>query len=128
MAVEIPRAVFEMEESLARAKNILQRLDKGQKMLKDSVENGSMPRSVDLGILFNKLALEALNELENASFMHEYLTSGRTTVLDRSGRPATAIKFKPDEHRVVDLWTLKSMRILKDVFGEENLVDFEIVP
>lgn len=128
MLYKVPRAVFEMEESLMKSRALLQRLEKGEKLLKQAVEGREISKAVELTRLFNEVALEVNDLLENAHFMHETLTTGKTTVLNRQGRPATTIKFSPHEHRIVDLWTLQSVKRLKEVFGEENIVDFEVVP
>lgn len=125
---KVPRAVFEMEESLMKSRALLHRLEKGQNMLQSAVQGREISKAVELAKLFNEVALEVNNLLENAQFMHETLTTGKTTVLNRKGKPVTTMQFNPNEHQVVDLWTLKSVQRLKEVFGEENIKDFEIVP
>lgn len=124
--LKIPRALFELEATLARSKELMIRLDKGEDYLAQAIKNGSLNQASDAVILFNKLAKRLNNELEDALFYHEMLTTGRTTVVDRKGRAVNTLTFNPNEERMVDLFTLRTIKQLKEVFGEDALVEFEV--
>lgn len=126
--ITIPRTVFEMGESLKRAKQIMARLEKGEQFIDAAIKNRSVAKAGEAVALYGRLAKELNDELEGALFMHETISTGRTTVINRKGKPITTTPFRPSEERVVDLFTLNSMRQLKEVFGEEHIVEFETDP
>lgn len=125
MTVKVPRALFEMEEKVMKTKATIQRLEKGASMLEKAVANRSMSESLELAKLFTKIAKGLVTDLEDAAFMHEFLVTGRTTVIDRFGRAVTGVPFNPNEHRVVDLFTMRSIEQLSGLFGPESIIEFE---
>lgn len=123
--VKIPKAVDELNESIARSKHMLARLAKGQEIIEKAYADKSIARIFEAAILFNKIAMDLNEELEHGLFMHECAATGRTVLINRKGKPVNIDDFVSGEDVPVDLWTLKSMNALKDTFGENAIVDVE---
>lgn len=123
--LEIPKSVREMQQSLEKSKQLMARLLKGQEIIEQSYKDKSIARIFEATSLFNKVAKELNDELEHALFMHECTSTGKTVLINRNGRPINVDDYVRGEQIPVDLWTLKSMKALSEVFGEENIVDVE---
>lgn len=125
--VKIQKPVVEMSEALKKSKALIQRLDVGQTIIQESMKNGSMQKGYEAIRLFNVLAKDLNDTLENALFIHEQLSTGKTTIINRQGYPVNACESRNDQYVMVDKWTLDSLRALRDFFGEEYIQDLEIV-
>lgn len=125
--VQVPRPVIEMQDKLMKAKALIQRLDKGQKIIQDHAYHGSVQKAAEGARLFSQVANELNDLLEDALFIHEQLTTGKTTVISRKGKPANSSPYRSDDIVVVDAFTLRSLREIKEMFGEESIIDIEVV-
>lgn len=123
--VEIPRSLNEMLTSIAKSKELLTRLEKGASIIEEAYQEKSLARAFEATRLYNELAAELLGELEHSLFMNECLTTGKTVLINRKGRPINIDDYVKGEAIPVNLFALKSMQQLKEVFGEENMVDVE---
>jgi hypothetical protein len=125
--VKIPKPIDEMQTTLTEGKKLIARLDKGQKIIQESIQTGSVNRAFEAIRLYNKLAIQLNDNLENALFIHEQIATGRSTVINRGGYPVNASTYRNDQYMMVDLWTLNSLKQLRDFFGEEyvEFVEFE---
>lgn len=117
--VEIPRTVVQMREELGKAKTLIQRMNKGQHIINVNIQNGSILKAQEAMTLYARLAFDLNNHLENALFMHEAITTGRTTVVNRYGRAVNSINYPVDQTIEVDLFLLESIKLIRDVFGNE---------
>lgn len=119
--MEIPKGVVQMRNELHEVKELLRRLDKGQKFIEDSIKSGSIVKAHQGVELFNKLANRLNDKLEDAIFMHELLATGRTVVVNRHGKAVIGSNFEADEMVEIDLFTIESIKKIKEIFGEEVL-------
>ena len=121
--IQIPKPLEEMNLSLVKSKQTLTRLMKGQSVIKQAFDEKSLTKAFEGVLLFNKLAMELNDELERALFMHECLTTGKTILINREGRPINVENLVEGESEPIDLWTLNSIKIMKETFGEDAIID-----
>lgn len=123
--IKIPRSLEEYQKSMAISKKLLERMIKGQEFLEKAYEDKSFARVFEAAKLYGELAFKLNEELENALFMHECATTGQTVMMSRKGKLLNIDKYIQGEAEEVDLWTIKSMKLLKETFGEDAIVDVE---
>lgn len=117
--VDIPRVLQEMRVELQKSKALMGRLDKGQKVIAECARNQSITKAHEAILLFNRLSRELNDSLERAAFMHEILTTGRTTLISREGKPVNPLSYPADETVAVDLFALESIKKIREVFGDD---------
>ena len=126
--VLIPKEVVLQQERIQDTKALLARLEKGTKMIEVAINNNE----IDKLPLYGKTFLEVTNlvkeSLEVISFYQEYLATGKTILIRRTGRPESM--DTTEEMMELDAFALTSLLRLSEVFGKEaiELVDLEDPP
>lgn len=126
--VLIPKEVVLQQERIQDTKALLARLEKGTKMIEEAIKNNE----IDKLPLYGKTFLEVTNlvkeSLEVISFYQEYLATGKTILIRRTGRPESM--DTTEEMMELDAFALTSLLRLSEVFGKEaiELVDLEESP
>lgn len=126
--VLIPKEVVLQQERIQDTKALLARLEKGTKMIEEAINNNE----IDKLPLYGKTFLEVTNlvkeSLEVISFYQEYLATGKTILIRRTGRPESM--DTTEEMMELDAFALTSLLRLSEVFGKEaiELVDLEEPP
>lgn len=124
--VKIPKAVKENQERIIKSREILTRMNKGEKIIKKSYEEKSIALSFEAIRLYGTLARELFALLEQALMFSEYSATGRTIMITREGK---AINIAPQAEGEVEIdpWSLLTMEKLRAVFGDEveNMIEFK---
>ena len=123
--VQVPKGVIEMRNELQSAKDLLRRLEKGQKFIDSQIKSGSIVKAYEGVELFNELAKQLNNKLEDALFMHELIVTGRTVAINRHGKAVTSSQFEANEMTEVDLFSLESIKKLREIFGDDVIIGVE---
>lgn len=123
--IKLPKPLEELNTSIARSKDLLARLGNGQEYIQKAHADKSIAKIFEAAILYNKLAQELNEELEHALFMHETITTGKTVLLNRKGKPINIDDYIKGETQPVDAWTLQSVQKMEEVFGKDAIVDVE---
>ena len=115
------------KKTIMEAKKLLGRMHEGEKFIRHAINEKSVTSAFDGVKLYNEISKELYAKLEECLFIHEYLATGRTVLIKRTGEGVNMGSFLDKGTIEVDPWTLQSMLALKEVFGEDfqNIVTFE---
>jgi excinuclease UvrABC nuclease subunit len=114
------------EKEIGEVKELLSRLLKGQAFIEKAAKEGSVVKSLEAVQLYNKISKEVFEKLELCQFYHEFLCMDKTVVINRRGRAINLDPLISQREVEISPYHLRSMEVLKDVFGEnfEEMVEF----
>lgn len=123
--VLIPRELVLQQDRIKDTKALISRLEKGTKLIEEAVRTGDADKLPLYGKTFLEVAALVKESLEVLTFYQEYLATGKTILIRRTGRPEAM--ETTDELVEVDAFTLASLIRLGELFGESaiELVDVE---
>ena len=117
--MKVPGGTKEYQHHISECRNYLSRLTRGADMYKRSLEERDYAKVGEILWLWHDVSRKMLKELELATLSHQFILSGSSVLVQANGRPIKAEEIVQDGTFELDPFLLMSMRMLKDVFGEE---------
>ena len=124
--MKIPVAAEEERKRIAESRELLTRLHKGEQIIAKAYNEKSVALAFEAIRLYGTISKKLFTLLEESLMLNEYLSSGRTIMVKRTGQ-AINIGTWCEGEMEIDPWTLQSLNMLKNVFGDDfnNFIEFK---
>ena len=130
--MEIDAAREEYQKKVLKAKKIIDRMNKGKKIIEEKINNSEINSAFEGMRLYSALSIQLFQTLEECTLLHEHLAFGKKILLKRTGEAVNVKEMFAQAGEKVEIspWELNSLQVLERIFGEDlkNIVEFADTP
>ncbi len=116
--MDVPNAVSNAQHKFREIKILMDRLERGQRMLQHEIENGSVSKCIEIIQLFSQLGKEMLTKAEELILIEQFNLLGTPGFIRKNGQMVDASYLTKEEVLPITPHNLLMLEKLKDVFGE----------
>ena len=121
--MQVPGGTKEYTKHIGECRTLLGRLTKGRDIYKAALEQRDYAKVGEVLWLWLDLSNKMLRELELATLSHQFILTGNSVLIQANGKPIKSEEIVKEGTFGLDPYLLLSMRMLKEVFGDD-LHDF----
>lgn len=128
--MKVPVGTKEIQDNVMKGKELLIRLNKGSKMIEEYLGNGEYLEAQKAIRHWAKLSKELFKHMETATLLHQYQLTDNSVLLQANGTLIKVEDLVDPQGIELDPFTLISLDMLKNVFGDDihNFINIEANP